>query len=60
MSCGISASCSVIAGLLLLLACIWKLECLGKAGSSFWVWGSQAAVLVYSFLVFCIFSQDTS
>ena len=55
-SCGISTSCSVIAGLLLSLACIWKLECSGKAGSSFWVWGSWVAVLVSSFLVFCVFS----
>ena len=55
-SCGISTSCSVIASLLLSVACIWKLECFGKAGSSFWVWGSQVPVLVSSFLVFCIFS----
>ena len=59
-SCGISVSCSVIAGLLLALAHIWKLECSGKAGSSFWFWGSWVVVLVSSFLVFCIFFQDTS
>ena len=57
--CGISVSCSFIDGLLSSWACIWKFDCSGKAGSSFWACIFWEVLPCISLLVVCIFSQDT-
>ena len=47
---GTSASCSIMVGLPLSLAWIWKLECSGKAGSHLWILGGIVHCLIFAIL----------